>query len=73
MNLWARLDSEDSDIVHFSAKPYQNATRRRLIASIHVDDLELLIGGECANDLFDKLKISSLVFVSFDLRIGDSE
>lgn len=43
MKLWIRFDEEDLSMVHFSAQP-SGKYPRRLLATVHVDDMDLLFG-----------------------------
>lgn len=63
MNMWARYDEEDNDFVHFSAEVnLKSRNHRRLLSSVHVDDLELMFSEEEAKELLERLESESRVF-----------
>lgn len=80
MNLWARFDEEDPDMVHFSAAvPVPKVCRgrppiRRLLATVHIDDLGLLFEDD-GLQLLDRLRqVRGPVFLALDVIFpGDDE
>ena len=72
MNLWARVDEEDPDMVHFSAElPMFRGTRRHL-ATVHIDDLELFFD-DSGLELLERLKKENHVFCWPKLELEDEE
>lgn len=67
MNMWARYDDEDRDFVHFSAQVSERNKTRRLLASVHIDDLELMFSEEEAANLRERLEIEHKVFCGVSL------
>ena len=74
MNLWARYDEEDRDMVHFSAQ-YRafSINHRRLLATIHIDDLPLFFEEEDASMLRERLEDNGKVFLDIKLKVVNDD
>ena len=77
MNLWARFDEEDPDMVHFSAELPKLYIRkgkpiRRSLATVHIDDLGLFFG-DSGLELLERLKEEKYVFCWPKLELEDEE